>query len=334
MRVGPVTFLFVVAGAWAAARTVMLWPKTVPSVAERKIAWARPLSQSPARPHLAPVSSPAGLSLSKPFLVLRQNLSPRIRKGLPQAQPSRDEQKALAWTTPASSLLPHTEKEERKSTGPLRHAPPSPPSRLTISAWALLRGDGSGPLAAGGQLGGSQAGLRARYQLSPALHLATRVSGPLQSNLGKEAAIGLDLRPVRSFPLTFLIERRVGLDPGSRDAFGIGAYGGFDRSIGQVRLDGYAQAGVVGLKRRDLYVDGAVRGEHVLVTSDTARFGVGAGIWGGAQPGAARLDIGPQLVARVPVAAGGVRIGAEWRQRVAGDARPGSGPVLSLGADF
>jgi hypothetical protein len=34
------------------------------------------------------------------------------------------------------------------------------------------------------------------------------------------------------------------------------------------------------------------------------------------------------------VAHGGLRLGAEWRQRVAGKAKPGSGPALSLGADF
>ncbi|WP_204317143.1 hypothetical protein, partial [Klebsiella aerogenes] len=29
-----------------------------------------------------------------------------------------------------------------------------------------------------------------------------------------------------------------------------------------------------------------------------------------------------------------LRIALDWRQRVAGEARPGSGPALTLGADF
>ncbi|MBS0285465.1 MAG: hypothetical protein JSS15_13700, partial [Proteobacteria bacterium] len=57
------------------------------------------------------------------------------------------------------------------------------------------------------------------------------------------------------------------------------------------------------------------------------------GAWGGAQRGAARLDVGPAAGVAVP-AAMPLRISLEWRQRIAGDARPGSGPALSIGADF
>lgn len=191
----------------------------------------------------------------------------------------------------------------------------------------LVRGDTSPGLATAGQLGGSQAGVRARMRLMPGLHLAGRLSGPLRSRTGMEAAIGLDVRPVDSVPVTLMVERRIGLDRGGRDAFVIGAFGGFDRTVAPgLRLDGYAQAGLVGLGRRDGYVDGALRVEQ----SVTNAIGIGAGVWGGAQPDAARLDIGPQLV----VHTSRFRIGAEWRQRVGGNARPGSGPVLSLGADF
>jgi hypothetical protein len=147
--------------------------------------------------------------------------------------------------------------------------------------------------------------------------------------------VALDFRPLRHVPLTVTIERRIGLDRGGRDAFGMGVLGGFDRVVApKLRIDAYGQTGLVGLKRRDAYVDGALRAERELLGATRVRLGIGAGAWGGAQPGVARLDLGPQLVAHVPVAAGGLRVGAEWRQRVAGDARPGSGPVLSLGADF
>jgi hypothetical protein len=185
-------------------------------------------------------------------------------------------------------------------------------------------------------LGGSQAGIRARYNIGSGLAVAARLSGPLRSSFGKEAAVGLDWRPIGRLPLTLTIERRAGLDRAGRDAFAAGVFGGFDavRIPGRVRLDGYAQAGLVGLKRRDAYVDGAIRAERPLIAAGRLSLGAGAGLWGGAQPGAARLDVGPQLVARVPAGRGILRIGAEWRQRVAGHARPGSGAVLSLGADF
>ena len=55
---------------------------------------------------------------------------------------------------------------------------------------------------------------------------------------------------------------------------------------------------------------------------------------GGAQRGAARVDIGPSAGLVVPVGASAVRVTLDWRQRIAGDAAPGSGPALSIGSDF
>ena len=200
-------------------------------------------------------------------------------------------------------------------------------NKLAFSAWSILRSDTSPALATGGQLGGSQAGIRARYPIGPALHVAARVSAPIGSSRGKEAAVAIDWRPIRAVPVTITVERRVGLDRAGRDAFAVGAFGGFDHTLANgARIDGYAQAGIVGTRRRDAYVDGSVRADVPVAP----RIALGLGAWGGAQPGVARLDIGPQIVVR----GRNLRLGAEWRARVAGDARPGSGPALSLGADF
>ena len=65
-----------------------------------------------------------------------------------------------------------------------------------------------------------------------------------------------------------------------------------------------------------------------------ARLDVGIGTWGGAQRGAARLDVGPSLGLVVPVANHNLRLTADWRQRIAGNARPDSGPALSIGTNF
>jgi hypothetical protein len=184
-------------------------------------------------------------------------------------------------------------------------------------------------------LGGSQVGIRARYRLGDRVHLAARISAPTANNRGKEAALALDVSPFVSLPLTLMVERRVALDSGGRNAFGVGMFGGLDREVlPRIRLDGYGQVGIVGIRSRDLYADGAVRVERELAVAGRVRIGAGAGLWGGAQPGASRVDVGPQLVVHAPIGALSVRLGAEWRQRTVGDARPGSGPVLSLGADF
>ena len=42
----------------------------------------------------------------------------------------------------------------------------------------------------------------------------------------------------------------------------------------------------------------------------------------------------PQIVARIASDKGTIRIGGEWRFRVAGNASPANGPALTIGVDF
>jgi hypothetical protein len=141
----------------------------------------------------------------------------------------------------------------------------------------------------------------------------------------------VDWKPIADLPLHILAERRERVGREGRSDFGITVYGGGERRIlnGRLRLEAYGQAGVVGLKERDLFADGSVR-----ASTPIGPFEVGAGAWGGAQPGVARLDVGPQASVRIPIGRTGVRASAEWRFRVAGDAEPGSGPALTLATDF
>ena len=61
------------------------------------------------------------------------------------------------------------------------------------------------------------------------------------------------------------------------------------------------------------------------------RVSLGAGIWGGMQPGVSRLDVGPRLSIKVR---NNMKVHVDWRQRVAGNAQPGSGAALTLAGDF
>ena len=92
-------------------------------------------------------------------------------------------------------------------------------------------------------------------------------------------------------------------------------------------LDGYAQAGVVGMNSRDLFADGGA----TLTRPVFRQFSGGLGVWGGIQPGLYRVDAGPRLTMKVRR---NVRVHPDWRQRLAGNAQPGSGPVLTLAGDF
>lgn len=202
--------------------------------------------------------------------------------------------------------------------------------RWSGSAWLLARGDlGQPSLAPGGTLGGSQAGGRLLYRLDRHWSLSARAYLPLRRPQGAEVAVGVDWRPFASIPLSLLAERRQAIENEGRSAFSITAYGGFSHALGsRFRIDGYAQAGFVGLRSHDAFVDGSLRTVATL-----GRFEVGAGAWGAAQPGASRIDVGPSVSYRLPTRSA-VRIEADWRFRIVGDARPASGPALVLAADF
>ncbi|MBS1239358.1 MAG: hypothetical protein H6R45_64, partial [Proteobacteria bacterium] len=58
------------------------------------------------------------------------------------------------------------------------------------------------------------------------------------------------------------------------------------------------------------------------------------GAWGGAQKGAARLDIGPSASLQLKLGEANSRVSMDWRFRVAGEARPASGPALTISAGF
>ena len=93
------------------------------------------------------------------------------------------------------------------------------------------------------------------------------------------------------------------------------------------RLDAYLQGGVVGFRKRDRFIDGAMTLTRPLYRNLSAGFGV----WGGAQPGIYRVDVGPRLSYRVR---DNIRVHLDYRQRLAGNAEPGSGPVVTLAGDF
>jgi hypothetical protein len=132
--------------------------------------------------------------------------------------------------------------------------------------------------------------------------------------------------------VTLLAERRQAIGTEGRSAFALTAYGGISerKLAGPLLIDSYAQAGVVGLKSRDLFVDGSV----LLGIPAGDGFKLGAGMWGAAQPGVSRVDIGPQASFSMPVAGRPATLRAEWRVRIAGDAAPGSGPAITLSTAF
>ena len=223
------------------------------------------------------------------------------------------------------------------SGAPLPPTLSGPPrfDRLQLTSWALLRGTGRGTipttsLASGGTLGGSQAGARLTWRFNQAWAASLRSSSSVGGVRGAEVAGGIRWQPLRSIPVAFTAERREGLGRfGGRSAFALFAESGiYNRAVfNNITLDGYIQGGVVGFNNRDLFVDGGA----TLARPIWRNISGGIGVWGAAQPGLYRLDAGPRITMQVRR---GVKVHADYRQRLIGNAAPPSGPAVTLAADF
>ena len=348
-RGSPLRFLALVLGLWAAARFVMLWP-----------AHMDPRPKSLIRNDVVGPVDPAPRPILRSLSVSKKGrtapFAPQwLRAERHRSQPTRT---ALIEPLPAAATLPSIARLDplesnglsmllplQATTAPApihpdsrRGSLPNTPAsgRWSGSFWLIARdGRGIGASLAGSQIGGSQTGVRLAYALGDAQRvvLAARVASPL-SGPGQEAAIGLEWRPTR-FPVRLVAEQRIGIN-GVRGGPAIGIVGG----AGPVAIaaglvaEGYGQAGIIGRDGGIAYADGNIRIGREVAVIGRSRLDLALGSWGAVQPGAARLDIGPSLAARLPLGRKHVRLTVDWRQRLAGDARPGSGPALSIGTDF
>ncbi|MDD3799128.1 MAG: hypothetical protein PHE36_08125, partial [Novosphingobium sp.] len=94
------------------------------------------------------------------------------------------------------------------------------------------------------------------------------------------------------------------------------------------------QGGYVGGRFKSGFIDGQLRVDRPLADLAGARQRLGGGIWGGAQKGASRLDIGPGATASLNIAGTPSRVSLDWRLRLLGDSEPKSGPALTISAGF
>jgi hypothetical protein len=163
--------------------------------------------------------------------------------------------------------------------------------------------------------------------------LAARIAAPLRGR-GAEVGLGLDWQPT-ALPLHLIAEQRVPIGRG-RGGPALMIVGGVDPRplVAGFRLEAYGQAGAIARGGVERFADGAVRVTRPVATVGAIRIDLGLGGWGGAQRGVSRLDVGPGVALLLPVERRAVRVTLDWRQRIAGNARPGSGPALSIGGDF
>lgn len=323
----PLRFLAVALGGWTTVRLAFLWP-TIDSVPALVRALAPPVAAATLDPEAVPMQPALGRA---PAAVPAARV---VRAAVRPAAPPRDRPASASVTATGHAGPPELAPPPPRQPPPLRPAPlATPPHRFAGSAWLIAR-DGRADALATGQLGASQAGVRLTYALGRRVALAARLSAPLAGR-GAEAAIGIDWQPTRA-PIHLVAEQRIAID-GGRGGATLMVIGGLDPTPVALgfSIDAYGQAG--GIRRGDGvigFADGAARLARPVVQRGRARLELGVGAWGGVQPGVARLDLGPSAALIVPIGGRATRLTLDWRQRVAGRARPGSGPALSIGSDF
>ena len=216
--------------------------------------------------------------------------------------------------------------------------------RWSGDGWLMWRQGGAAPVhgLAPPTYGASQGGAVLRYRLAaasalqPTLYL--RVTGAMDGSGEADSAFGFSARPIAGLPLTAAVEARV-----SRFSNGSTHLRPAAMVITELepqpmpfamRAEIYGAAGYVGGPGATAFVDGQLRVDHHVATVGPSEIRAGGGVWGGAQQGASRVDVGP--TASIGLASGhaAARLRFDWRMRVAGDAAPTSGPAVTIAAGF
>ena len=348
-RSRPFTMLALLGVGWIGVRTLIPALAPVPAGGAPRLPASEPRCPAPsviAEPAIAPVqgiatrASPSRLPAEPrsviwpPLLELQEAPPADTLAGFPmadetragQALPTGDLWGVAALAPPRGSLLSASGQALQRD-------------RFTLSAWLFAR-NGNGAPAMSGQaaLGGSQAGVRAGWRLDRVgrVEAFTRLSSTGRPGDGAEGVLGIAFRPHSRLPVQLVAERRQALaGEGGRSAFSAYAVGGVDSlRAGPMLVDAYGAAGVVGSRSRDLFAEGLAVVRLPVARLGPADLSAGSGVWAAAQPGASRVDMGPR--AQLRWRDGSVRpvISLDWRQRIAGDARPQSGPALTVGVDF
>ncbi len=224
-------------------------------------------------------------------------------------------------------------------------SPPFPrEGRWHLDGWVAWRSGSGLPSAASGarpaSYGGTQAGAIARFDLAsgahrPAVHVRATYAPdrPRQS----EIAAGAGLRPLGGLPVRVMGELRATRAEGRTEVrpamLAVSELAPMLLPLGMTG-EGYAQAGWIGGRYSTAFVDGQARVTRAMATVGPARLRIGAGVWGGAQKFAERVDVGPTVALDLATGPVGARLSLDYRVHVAGDATPGDGLALTLSTGF
>ena len=229
--------------------------------------------------------------------------------------------------------------------------PPAPTGshrRWSADGWILLRKGGVPALGStAATYGAAQVGAVLRYRLAPASRFVpyayARGYGAINGSGESQLALGLAARPLPAIPVRAMAEMRASrFTDGSLhwrpSVAAVSEFAPLELPLG-ARAELYVQGGYVGGKLATGFLDGQFKLDRQVLQLGAGRrlsgeLRAGAGVWGGGQKGASRIDVGPSVSIGLTRGEAGARLAADWRFRVSGNATPTSGPALTLSAGF
>jgi hypothetical protein len=282
----------------------------------------RPPEPLPAMP--APPPAPARVPApAAPAFALADAAYARLRDG--------QRRQAAALFDAALALAPGNRQWQADRAALGRH--------WQLGAYALLRdapaatanapGSGLGGVAASPVLGGGQFGASVAFLPDPYAHrplaLVARanVAATARGIDANSAQLALGLRQSLLPGVSLSAERLLPLGPATRGDWTLRLAAGGSAW----RLNFYGEAGV--LAGGTIYAGAQANARLLRIGPATLSAGSWASLQSG-HPDVWRVDVGPSVSAQFR----GVRLQADWRQRVGGNAAPGSGPVVTVAAGF
>lgn len=332
----PLLLLVGLLAGWVSLRVAFWEPTPEPRAAETPAATHQPRSSSPIVSEAGFVVGPTKMRGRRLPAVEREpkQLPPPAFLAASPAVPAPVRFQAPPPGIPAAApFLASADLPELKTL---------PTPRWSADGWIMLRDDTTTPFLPGAPTyGRSQAGAVLRYHLRPTSPLRPqiylRASTALAGARERELAAGMSARLLPGVPLRLAAEARA-----SETAYGtrFRPAGYAVTELPPVKLpfgargEAYLQGGYVGGDFATAFVDGQARLDRPLTALGETEASVGVAAWGGAQKGAARLDVGPTAAVTFRLGDARGRIAADYRFHVAGDAEPASGPALTVSAGF
>lgn len=339
MRGRQFGFLALLAGFWCAGRIMTAQSVPAPQQAPKPktVAAQSPSTTTPQQLHRAtPTPSPERIARSAghrlPVTPISA-LSPISAHIIPPSTALVTAQATTPWQGPATSFAP---------TAPSGNTQVEQPRVLHVYGYSFFRkASASGLTAPGAQYGGSQSGFVATWDIVPPRRgrdrsrIALLVRGAIAHGKtpDRELSAGVRWQPLPHLPVSLSVERR--FRPTRADANAAYLAGGTSLALPRAfRMDAYAQAGIVSGSAAGPFFDFSARADRKFVQYRTSTARAGAGLWGGGQSGVFRIDVGPTVRTDIAIARTNLRLSADWRIRIAGDAAPASGPAMTLSTSF